>query len=235
MVLCFGGGAAAPAPHPRPSPSLPTTDHLLQRRPFHEPARARPLRFLFFPHPLPPTPFLSAHLSSPLPLPSPPLLPATTCLFPFLVWAPAWADVEMMLGGLGPPDVIRLRFSQAADDGARFHSGEEAGQLSDLLGDSMLQLNRATQRVNSEWYPVALDVLLKKFSGSGGDKVDVQKFFGYIGLFTLLGFWWLVWPLNAVGIEPQFTIPHSTSLAEVFAGFVLANLSDNHFCKEDES
>ncbi|KAG5547094.1 hypothetical protein RHGRI_012954 [Rhododendron griersonianum] len=96
-------------------------------------------------------------LSSPLPLPSPPLLPATTCLFPFLVWAPVWADEEMMLGGLAPPDVIRLRFSQAADDRARFHSREEAGQLSDLLGDSVLQLSRATQRVNSGWYPVALD------------------------------------------------------------------------------
>lgn len=34
-------------------------------------------------------------------------------------------------------------------------------------------------------------VLLKKSAGSEGDKVDVQKFFGYIGLFALLGLWWL--------------------------------------------
>ena len=34
-------------------------------------------------------------------------------------------------------------------------------------------------------------VLLKKFTGSEGEKGDVQKFFGYIGLFTLLGLWWL--------------------------------------------
>ncbi|RVW54134.1 Solute carrier family 35 member F5 [Vitis vinifera] len=34
-------------------------------------------------------------------------------------------------------------------------------------------------------------VLLKRSAGSEGDKADVQKFFGYIGLFTLLGFWWL--------------------------------------------
>ena len=34
-------------------------------------------------------------------------------------------------------------------------------------------------------------MLLKRSAGSEGDKVDVQKFFGYIGLFTLLGFWWL--------------------------------------------
>ena len=34
-------------------------------------------------------------------------------------------------------------------------------------------------------------VLLKKSAGLEGEKVDVQKFFGYIGLFTLLGLWWL--------------------------------------------
>lgn len=34
-------------------------------------------------------------------------------------------------------------------------------------------------------------VLLKKFSGEEGERVDVQKLFGYIGLCTLVALWWL--------------------------------------------
>ena len=33
-------------------------------------------------------------------------------------------------------------------------------------------------------------VLLKKFAGGGG-RVDVQKLFGFMGLFTLAALWWL--------------------------------------------
>ncbi|KAF8009048.1 hypothetical protein BT93_J0130 [Corymbia citriodora subsp. variegata] len=71
-------------------------------------------------------------------------------------------------------------------------------------------------------------LLLKKFAGEEGEGATVQKLFGYIGLFTLVGLWWLVWPLEALGIEPKFTIPHSvkTDAAVLANGLVGSVLSD---------
>ncbi|WCJ30429.1 EamA-like transporter family [Euphorbia peplus] len=71
-------------------------------------------------------------------------------------------------------------------------------------------------------------VLLKKCVGSDEGKIDVQKFFGYIGLVTLLGLWWLFFPLNAAGMEPTFTFPESRMISEAvllngFMGSVLAD------------
>ncbi|XP_030530451.1 uncharacterized transporter C405.03c-like [Rhodamnia argentea] len=58
-------------------------------------------------------------------------------------------------------------------------------------------------------------VLIKKYAGEGGEGVDMQKLFGYIGLFSLVGLWWLVWPLIALDIEPKFDFPQSAALGAV--------------------
>lgn len=46
-------------------------------------------------------------------------------------------------------------------------------------------------------------MLLKKFAGEEGEEVDVQKLFGYVGLFTLVALWWLGKPLLETFIFPD--------------------------------
>lgn len=62
-------------------------------------------------------------------------------------------------------------------------------------------------------------VMLKKYGGEEGHGVDMQKLFGFIGLFILFGAWWLIWPLHSMGLEPAFSVPTSLKVDEV----VLAN------------
>ncbi|XP_018826802.1 thiamine-repressible mitochondrial transport protein THI74-like isoform X1 [Juglans regia] len=88
-----------------------------------------------------------------------------------------------------------------------------------LLGDLFAILSSFTYGL--------FTVLLKKFAG-GGERVDMQKLFGFIGLFTLLVLWWLVWPMTAMGMEPKFRLPTSAKVEEVILvnGFIGSFLSD---------
>lgn len=71
-------------------------------------------------------------------------------------------------------------------------------------------------------------VMLKKYGGEEGSGVDMQKLFGFIGLFTLFGAWWLIYPLHLMGLEPAFSVPTSLRVDEVVLanGFVGSVLSD---------
>ncbi|XP_047308411.1 thiamine-repressible mitochondrial transport protein THI74-like [Impatiens glandulifera] len=68
-------------------------------------------------------------------------------------------------------------------------------------------------------------VLLKKTTGEKGEKVDMQKLYGYIGFITLFALWWLIWPLSAMGIEVKFKFPHTAKVE----GLLFANCFVNSF------
>ncbi|XP_023912750.2 uncharacterized transporter C405.03c [Quercus suber] len=91
-----------------------------------------------------------------------------------------------------------------------------------ILGDFFALLSAVTDGLFA--------VLLKKYAGEEGEKVDMQKFFGYIGLFALVSLWWLVWPLSALGIEPKFMIPDSAkTIGIVFANCFVGSFISDYF------
>ncbi|XP_050213872.1 uncharacterized transporter C405.03c-like [Mercurialis annua] len=150
------------------------------------------------------------------------LLSSTSCLFTLLIGALLGEETITFVKAISV--VISMTGVGMTIVGKTWISGGSLSKVSkdekhSLVGDLYAGLSALTYGL--------FTVLLKKIAGEG-EKVDVQKLFGYIGLFTLAAFWWLVWPLTAMGIEPKFALPNSAKTEEIiflnsFTGNVLCD------------
>ncbi|GMN45464.1 hypothetical protein TIFTF001_014648 [Ficus carica] len=77
-------------------------------------------------------------------------------------------------------------------------------------------------------------VLLKKFAGEEGERADVQKLFGYIGLFTLVALWWL--EASSYNVNLMLRLDKVENCPNALRGVMLTDLLLRTFkvCLEDD-
>lgn len=132
---------------------------------------------------------------------------------------PKIVAVMVTIGGVV---MTELGKTSAADDNAVF--GDSLRNPGTSAGDFQLPGHNVVGDVfglaSAISYGFYTTLLRKYIGGEEGkdEKADVQKVFGYIGLVTLLGLWWIVFPLHFLGWEPSFVMPSSVGLDEDILG-----------------